>query len=424
MHTSLPEQETPTGAVALEQERTLTPRMTVALAFMIGCVTLMMTGFAIIIPVYPQRLQELGLGPETLAWMEGVFGLGMFIFSPLMGTWSGRIGRKPILLISLGGFIVTNIALAFVGDWVSIIVVRFIEGVLLSGLMPTAMSMVGDSVPGSRQGRWLGYITTAQAVGFAIGPAIGGPLYQYWGFHAPFLLSAGIALLASIAALFLIPETISAEAKEHARTANTSKEKLGTSTFWTLIFAFLPLLTIDFGLIFTYPFVFPQYPFHFENVLHFDPTQYGLLISTYGLSLAIFPLLLGGVIDRAPKKLLIVLGAVFFGAFNAGILFFSSYWVILGGAVLSGLGQALVQPVMGTIYLGATTDENRGQVMGIRGSAFSLAVTTGPILQALIAPYITPITSFTIGFIISLFMIFVSAVLVKAPKESAQPQPA
>src|SRR5919197_1449229 len=94
----------------IEKERSLT----VALWFVIGSVMLMMTGFAIIIPIFPQRLQALGLGAETLALMEGTFGLGMFLFSTPMGTWSGRIGRKPILFISLAGFIITNLLLAFV----------------------------------------------------------------------------------------------------------------------------------------------------------------------------------------------------------------------------------------------------------------------------------------------------------------------
>ncbi len=61
--------------------------VTTTLMFLIGCVTLMMTGFAVILPVFPQRLQALGLGSETLALMEGAFGLGMFLFSTPMGTW-------------------------------------------------------------------------------------------------------------------------------------------------------------------------------------------------------------------------------------------------------------------------------------------------------------------------------------------------
>ena len=100
----------PIAASPVKQSRSTTA----ALVFLIGCVTLMMTGFAVILPVFPQRLQALGLGPEMLALMEGAFGLGMFLFSTPMGTWSGRIGRKPILFISLAGFIVTNLLLAFI----------------------------------------------------------------------------------------------------------------------------------------------------------------------------------------------------------------------------------------------------------------------------------------------------------------------
>src|SRR5207302_5480707 len=66
--------------------------ITATLAFLIGCVALMMTGFAVILPVFPQRLQALGLGSETLALMEGASGLGMFLSSTPMATSTGRSG--------------------------------------------------------------------------------------------------------------------------------------------------------------------------------------------------------------------------------------------------------------------------------------------------------------------------------------------
>src|SRR5216684_7738174 len=191
--------------------------ITAALVFLMGCVTLMMTGFAVIIPVFPQRLQALGLGPEMLALMEGAFGLGMFLLSAPMGIWSGRIGRKPILFISLAGFIVTNLLLAFVNVPLLFIPIRFVEGMLLSGLIPVAMSMVGDTIPLSKQGRWIGYLTTAQAVGFALGPGLGGLLSQTLGFTSPFLFSAGIALAASLLAIFMVPETLPEHVRVEAR---------------------------------------------------------------------------------------------------------------------------------------------------------------------------------------------------------------
>ncbi len=214
-------------------------------------------------PVFPQRLQALGLGPETLALMEGAFGLGMFLFSTPMGTWSGRIGRKPILFISLAGFIVTNVLLAFVNIPPLFILIRFVEGTLISGLIPAAMSMVGDTIPLSKQGRWIGFLTTAQAVGFALGPGIGGFLSQTLGFTSPFLLSAGIALAASLLAVFMVPETLPEACAGRGETRNkpvAGQKPKGRRTLriTRLIWLVAPFLVIDFGMIFTYPFVFPQ----------------------------------------------------------------------------------------------------------------------------------------------------------------------
>src|SRR5215472_5630448 len=138
MHTAVLEQETvivPVEEVVRSRPIATSPAkksrsLTITLMFLIGCVTLMMTGFAVILPVFPQRLQALGLGSEMLALMEAAFGLGMFLFSTPMGTLSGRVGRKPILFISLSGFIVTNLLLAFVDIAPMFILIRFAEGKL------------------------------------------------------------------------------------------------------------------------------------------------------------------------------------------------------------------------------------------------------------------------------------------------------
>src|SRR5436305_3774923 len=389
--------------------------ITIALTFLIGCVTLLMTGFAIIIPVFPQRLQALGLGAGTLALMEGAFGLGMFLFSTPMGTWSGRIGRKPILFISLAGFIVTNLLLAFVNVPLLFIPIRFVEGMLLSGLIPAAMSMVGDTIPLSKQGRWIGFLTTAQAVGFALGPGLGGFLYQNLGFTSPFLLSAGIALAASLLAIFMVPETLPEHVRVEARPQQANRgAKAQKPKEWRmahLIWLVAPFLIIDFGMIFTFPFVFPQLPFFFEKVLHYSPAQYGMLFSVYGMALAIFPLLLGRLSETLPKKPLIVTGSLLFSALFVFMLVAPLYPLLIAGAALAGLGSAFVEPAMGSIYLGATTDENRGQIMGMRGSAISLAIMLGPLAQDLVGPWITQHITFAIGFALSELMALIAVLM-------------
>jgi MFS family permease len=175
----------------------------------------------------------------------------MFLFSTPMGTWSGRIGRKPILFLSLAGFIVTNLLLAFLNVPLLFIPIRFVEGMLLSGLISAAMAMVGDTIPLEKQGRWIGFLTTAQAVGFALGPGLGGLLAQTLGLSSPFLLSAAIALAASLLAIFLVPETLPehlrAQAREHQASRGAKAQKPREARFARLIWLIAPFLVIDFG---------------------------------------------------------------------------------------------------------------------------------------------------------------------------------
>ncbi len=389
-------------------------RVTTALVFLCCCVGLLMTGFGIIVPVFPQRLQALGLGAETLALMEGAFGLGMFLFSTPMGVLGDRIGRKPIVMISLAGFIATNIVLATVNIPLVFILIRFAEGVLVSGLLPAATAMVGDSVPLERQGRWIGYITTAQATGFALGPGIGGFLYQAWGFASPFFLSAAIALVASLLALIMLPETLPAQIREQGQVRRANKRQgikdVGNASSATsaLLIAFIPLLIVDFCITFVYPFVLPQYPFFFIKVLGYNAAQYGVIVSVYGLSLAVFPMLLGRLSERFSKKLLIILGCLLFSTLNVAMLFLDQYILLILAAMVTGIGSALLIPALGSIYLGATSGHNRSQVMGIRGTAISFGVLLGPLSQAVVSHWITPRTAFAIG----AGMAFLAALLV------------
>jgi len=402
-------------------------QMASALILLSGCIGILMTGFGIIVPVFPQRLEALGLGAETLALMEGGFGLGMFLFSTPLGTLADRIGRKPIVLLSLAGFIITSVVLALVNIPVVFILVRFIEGTLISGLMPASNAIVGDIVPAEKQARWIGFMTTAQSAGIAIGPGIGGVLYQAWGFSSPFFITAAAALIASLLALFTLPETLSPQVREEARVryANRHQEKrqkqkkergafLGQPG---LLLVFLPLLIIDFGMTFTYPFVLPQYPFYFEKMLGYSAAQYGLIISAYGGALAVFPMLLGGISERFSKKLVITVGSILTPIMNIALLFVHQYWLLILATILTGIGSALLIPALSTIYLGMTSDHNRSQIMGIRGTAISFAILTAPLAQALIAPWTPPQVSFGISVALSLVIILLVIITLKNPQQ-------
>lgn len=428
MHVTQSENETIQEASPPRSPSVMTPKQMASVMILLSCcIGILMTGFGIIVPVFPQRLEALGLGAETLALMEGGFGLGMFLFSTPFGTLADRVGRKPIVLLSLAGFIVTSVILALVNIPAVFIIVRFVEGVLVSGLMPASNAIVGDVVPAEKQARWIGFMTTAQSAGIAIGPGIGGVLYQAWGFSSPFFITAAAALVASLLALFTLPETLSPLVREEARVryANRHQEKrqkqkktrrvaLGQPG---LLLAFLPLLIIDFGMTFAYPFVLPQYPFYFEKMLGYNAAQYGVIISAYGGALAVFPMLLGGVSERFSKKLVITIGSILTPILNIALLFVHQYWLLILATILTGIGSALLIPALSTIYLGMTSDHNRSQIMGIRGTAISFAILTAPLAQALIAPWTPPQVSFAISVALSLVIILLVIITLKNPQQ-------
>src|SRR5207253_5007980 len=135
-----------------------------------------------------------------------------------------------------------------------------------------------------------------------------------------------------------VPETLPAHLRVEARLHQAKRvAKAQKPKEWRmarLIWLLAPFLIIDFGMIFTYPFVFPQFPFFFEKVLHYSTAQYGMLFSVYGMALAVFPFFLGRLSETMPKKPLIIIGSLLFSALIVFVLAAPLYPLLLAGAAL------------------------------------------------------------------------------------------
>ncbi len=132
----------------------------------------------------------------------------------------------------------------------------------------------------------------------------------------------------------------------------------------------------------------------------FGPAHYGAILGIYVLALAVFPLLISRFLDGSIKLLLIALECLLYTGLNVGMLFFIQYPFLILAAILAGIGQAFWLPGLGVIYLCATNEQHRSQVMGLRQTALALGILLGPLLQALMIPWMAPRTSFAIGVII------------------------
>jgi DHA1 family tetracycline resistance protein-like MFS transporter len=170
--------------------------------------------FGIIAPVLPDLIRQFQGGDFARASaITGYFGLGwatmQFIFSPLLGAWSDRFGRRPVILISCFGLAIDYIFMALAPSLRWLFVGRLVSGITTSNVA-TAFAYVTDVTPPEKRAKPFGLISAAFGLGFVIGPAIGGYLGDI-NLRFPFWAAAGLSLANAIYGYFILPESLPPE---------------------------------------------------------------------------------------------------------------------------------------------------------------------------------------------------------------------
>jgi len=182
--------------------------------FIIVTVMLDFLAFGIIAPVLPNLIIRFEGGNIARASdITGYFGfawnLMQFIFLPMLGAWSDRFGRRPVILISCLGLGLDYIFMALAPSLRWLFVGRLISGITASNVS-TAFAYITDiSAPAERAKRF-GMLGAAFGVGFVVGPAVGGLLGQY-NLRAPFWAAAILSLGNFLYGLFVLPESLPKE---------------------------------------------------------------------------------------------------------------------------------------------------------------------------------------------------------------------
>ena len=167
-------------------------------------------GFSIILPLLPYYAGKFGAAPQTIGILIASYSLCQFIASPILGDWSDRYGRRPILLYSqIGsclGFILMGTALLLPNPLLWLFVARIIDG-LSGGNLTVAQAYISDITRPEERARSFGMIIGVSfGLGFLIGPTLGGFLSRY-GYDVPAYAAAVISFASIMATFFLLPET-------------------------------------------------------------------------------------------------------------------------------------------------------------------------------------------------------------------------
>jgi len=199
-------------------------------------VALDLIGFGILFPVLARYARDAGASAFIAGLVVASFSLAQLVFSPITGRLSDRIGRKPVIIMSLCGTAIGSLLTGLAGSLWLLFLGRIIDGA--SGAsVSVAQASVTDVAPPEERARLLGLLGAAFGAGFALGPAIGG-IAALVSHRLPFFIAAAIAGINALVAVKRLPETNTRRDRPPEPLVNTSRtdvRRLLLVTFTSLV---------------------------------------------------------------------------------------------------------------------------------------------------------------------------------------------
>ncbi len=328
-------------------------------------------GFGIIIPLLPFYAESYGASALAVGLLSTSFSLMQFVFSPIWGRWSDKIGRKPIILLGLMGSCLSYLALALATSLPLIFLARIIGGIAGANI-PTAQAYIADVTTPENRARGMGMVGAAFGLGFIFGPAIGGLLSRF-GAEAPMWFASALCLANFIGAWFLLPES---------RTVSTATRSLGRIEAFRHALA-RPSLVLLLVLYFLVTAAFSSFEATFalfsEARYGFTSTSIGFLFAFIGLVLAVVQ---GGLVHQVVKRIgepRLIPIAIFCIALGIGLVPFAwSVPTLLVALGVLALGMGFNNPSLTSMVSRLSDPNDQGGILGLASSLSSLGRVIGP----------------------------------------------
>jgi len=333
-------------------------------------------GFGILIPMLPFYARHFSASAFEVGLLMFVYSLMQVFLAPVWGRLSDLFGRKPIILITIGGQAAAFYLGAFAESYLLLLVSRIFAG-LFAGNISTAMAYMADITSPEERSRGMGLIGAAFGLGFVFGPAIGGLLIPI-GYGAPAFVAGVIATLNLVAGFIFLREPLRDPTQRRANRRRFDwqrlNEVLANMNLFAPIFVFF---------MFTLAFVNMEISFglFLKDFFLFSEVQIGFVLAGVGITMAIVQGgLIGKLTDRFREENLISTGSIL-AAIGLFVLFRStSYIELFGGLFLLTLGYSILNPCLSSTLSKRAAEDERGAVMGVYHSGGSLARVAGPLM--------------------------------------------
>lgn len=354
--------------------------------------------FGIAIPILPVLVQDLGGSGTDVGLVLAIQAFGQFVMAPIWGSLSDRFGRKPILIATIGGNALFELATACATSLWMVYLSRLLVGTCL-GNTTTASALISDATDASERSGGMAIIGISFGVGFTIGPAIGAAVsllpdaYPLWfssglgplGTGLPFTVASGLALIAAACgAVWLVEPASSATDRERARDSLSLRailNHLGTRPLVSMCLLFF-VYTMAIA---TLEATFVPYA---RAVYGFAEFEVGMIFGAMGLLSAAVQGQVRFISPWIGDRNMTAIGAGFMAVGLSLAPIFEPLGWLLSLLGVATIGRALVHPgaLSLTANIGEKLDES-GRVLGILQSSGSLGRIIGPVIGGLAFDY-------------------------------------
>jgi DHA1 family tetracycline resistance protein-like MFS transporter len=355
-------------------------------------------GFGIMIPLLPAfSIEKLYLSESMIGFIAGVYSLAQFVFSGFWGSLSDRYGRRPVLIASLAGSMLSYLMLSLVFSGLILstallIISRAFAGSFAANIS-AAQAAISDITKPEERSKGIALISAAFALGFVFGPAIGGILSENFGFGFPIYASALLSLIATVLCYFLFKETLSEEIRLANRKSNVKRKILDVKLISDT------LKNKNFG---KYILIYTAGVFSFSNIfgtfqlyagrkegLSYNQSEIGLIFSFMGICNALVQIfLIRYFTKQIGEQNSLILGC-FLSVFGLGLIGFSPTTIILMIVIaVLAVGNGLSNTVSVSLLSQHVSKDKQGTVLGVNQSLGSLARFFGPVWGGMVYQWV------------------------------------
>ena len=339
-------------------------------------------GFGMVIPVLPFHPELADAGALALGILIGSFSLMQFLFSPILGRVSDKLGRRPVILISIFSSVVSFVLFALANSFVMLLLSRITAGMATEASV--AQAYISDITTPEDRAKGMGKVGAAHGAGFIIGPALGG-FFSVYGLSTLGLAAAVLTAINFVFAFFFLPESRTQIKSETADGGVGYWRKLGVAMKKPLIgavFVILFIVTFAFSSI---PVLVPLLGIAFFGFTEIEMSYFFMYIGFVQIILQGF--IIGKLSKRLTEENLLVLGILLISVALFVVPMIPNLFVFLGALTLFSSGFGTLNTILPSFLSKRTPPDEQGGMLGVANAVGSIARIPGPLIAGVVADF-------------------------------------